>query len=227
MRGTGGIAAPEVRNPQWAHKTGAQRVADVAAPSADAARPQDAWVLAIARGRDRAAFVALYEYYAPRLKSYLLRLGAADAAEEMAQETMLMVWRKATQFDPQRASAGTWIFTIARNLYIDRKRKERRPEIDPSDPMLVSDNDPAADTALAMRQSEHLVRAALATLPPEQAQVIELSFFADKAHAVIAAELKLPLGTVKSRLRLAMARLRAGLDGALSEAPRKAAGEKP
>jgi len=226
MHGSRGIAAPQARNPGWVHKIGAQRLADAAAPSAEAARSQDAWVLAIARDRDRAAFVALYEHYAPRLKSYLLRLNAADAAEEMAQEAMLMVWRKAAQFDPQRASASTWIFTIARNLYIDRKRKERRPEIDPSDPMLVSDGDPAADTALAMRQSEHLVRAALATLPPEQAQVIELSFFSDKAHAAIAAELKLPLGTVKSRLRLALARLRAGLDGALGEAPGKTVGEK-
>jgi len=186
-------------------------VADLAEPPAQAARPQDGLILAIARDQDRNAFIALFEHFAPRVKSYLLRLGGADLAEEMAQEAMLMVWRKAGQFDPHKASASTWIFTIARNLYIDRKRKERRPEIDPSDPMLVAEADPAADIALSMRQSEQLVRAALATLPPEQARVIELSFFADKPHAAIAAELDLPLGTVKSRLRLALARLRGAL----------------
>lgn len=196
---------------------------DLAVTPAEAARPQDGLILAIARDRDRAAFVGLYEYYAPRVKSYLLRLGGADVAEEMAQEAMLMVWRKAEQFDPQKASAGTWIFTIARNLYIDRKRKERRPEIDPSDPMLVAEGDPAADAALSIRQSEHLLRAALTTLPPEQAQVVELSFFADKPHSAIAAELNLPLGTVKSRLRLALTRLR----GALSDKASGAGGERP
>ena len=183
------------------------------------ARAQDDLVLAIARNRDRGAFVGLYEHYAPRVKSYLLRLGGADAAEEMAQEAMLIVWRKAELFDPQKASAGTWIFTIARNLYIDRKRKERRPEIDPSDPMLVIDVDPAADAALSTRQTEQKVRAALSALPPEQAQVIEMSFFEDKPHSIIAAELKLPLGTVKSRLRLAFARLREALGESVGELP--------
>lgn len=182
-------------------------------------RAQDDLVLAVARNRDRAAFVGLYEHYAPRLKSYLVRLGGADAAEEMAQEAMLMVWRKAELFDPQKASAGTWIFTIARNLYIDRRRKERRPELDPSDPMLAIDADPAADAALAARQIEGQIRAALGELPPEQAQVIEMSFFDDKPHSTIAAELKLPLGTVKSRLRLAFARLRGALGPSAGEMP--------
>ena len=182
-------------------------------------RPWDALILAIARDQDRAAFVGLYEHYAPRVKSYLLRLGGADAAEEMAQEAMLVVWRKAALFDPQKASAGTWIFTIARNLFIDRKRKEKRPELDPSDPMLESAADPAADVALAARQAEQRVRAALRDLPAEQAEVIALSFFEDKPHSTIAAELDLPLGTVKSRLRLAFARLRGALGESIGERP--------
>jgi RNA polymerase sigma-70 factor (ECF subfamily) len=182
-------------------------------------RAWDDLILAIARDADRTAFVGLYEHYAPRVKSYLMRLGGADAAEEMAQEAMLVVWRKAALFDPQKASAGTWIFTIARNLYIDRRRKEKRPEIDPSDPMLAVEADPAADSALSARQSERKLRAALETLPPEQAQVISMSFFEDKPHSTIAAELKLPLGTVKSRLRLAFARLRGALGETAGELP--------
>lgn len=199
------------------------RAARLADANANDARGQDRFILAIARDRDRAAFVALYRHYAPRVKSYLLRLGGADAAEEMAQEAMLAVWRKAELFDPDKASAGTWIFTIARNLYIDRRRKERRPEIDPSDPSLVIDNDPAADSALSARQTERQIRAALGELPPDQARVIEMSFFEDKPHSTIAAELNLPLGTVKSRLRLAFARLRGALGGALGEN----SGERP
>lgn len=172
----------------------------------------DGLVRAIAERGDRECFAQLYEHYAPRLKSYLMRLGGADAAEEMAQEAMLTVWRKAAMFDPAKASAGTWIFTIARNLYIDRRRKERRPEIDFNDPMLVGDGEPGADAAMSARQTENLVRAALSSLSPDQARVIEMSFFEDKPHSTIAAELKLPLGTVKSRLRLAFARLRGALD---------------
>jgi RNA polymerase sigma factor (sigma-70 family) len=174
-------------------------------------RAMDELVRAIAERGDRDSFARLYEHYAPRLKSYLLRLGGADAAEEMAQEAMLIVWRKAALFDPAKASAGTWIFTIARNLYIDRRRKERRPEIDFNDPVLVNDGEPGADAALSIRQTEEMVRAALTSLSPDQARVIEMSFFEDKPHSTIAAELKLPLGTVKSRLRLAFARLRGAL----------------
>ncbi len=176
-----------------------------------AARAMDALVVAVAERGDRECFAVLYAHYAPRVKSYLIRLGGADAAEEMAQEAMLAVWRKAALFDPAKASAGTWIFTIARNLYIDRRRKERRPEIDPDDPMLVAEAEPGADAALATRQAETALRAALSSLSPDQARVVEMSFFEDKPHAAIAAELRLPLGTVKSRLRLAFARLRGAL----------------
>ncbi|HNB27601.1 MAG TPA: sigma-70 family RNA polymerase sigma factor [Alphaproteobacteria bacterium] len=171
----------------------------------------DALVVAVAERGDRESFAALYAHYAPRVKSYLIRMGGADAAEEMAQEAMLAVWRKAALFDPAKASAGTWIFTIARNLYIDRRRKERRPEIDPDDPMLTGEAEPGAEAALAARQAETALRAALSSLSPDQARVVEMSFFEDKPHAAIAAELRLPLGTVKSRLRLAFARLRGAL----------------
>jgi RNA polymerase sigma-70 factor (ECF subfamily) len=177
-------------------------------------RPHDSLVEAVAARRDREAFLALYGFYAPRVKAYLIRSGGSHLADETTQEAMLAVWRKAALFDPAKASASTWIFTIARNLFIDRKRRERRPEIDPSDPLLAEGETPA-DQALSARQSETRVRAALSSLPADQAQVITMAFFEDKPHSAIAAELKLPLGTVKSRLRLAFGRLR----GVLGEMP--------
>jgi RNA polymerase sigma-70 factor (ECF subfamily) len=136
-------------------------------------------------------------------------------AEDLAQEAMLTVWRKANQFDPGKAAAATWAFTIARNLRIDALRREKRPEIDTDDPALVPDDAPLVDDQMARAQEDARVREALTSLPREQVEVVEMSFFADKPHSVIASELGLPLGTVKSRLRLAMARLRT----ALGEAP--------
>ena len=169
-------------------------------------------VVAVAQARDRAAFQALFDHFAPRVKGYLMRLGAGGAvAEDLAQEAMLAVWRKAALFDPAKASASTWIFTIARNLRIDAIRKERRPEPDPSDPTLFPEAERSADETMDWAKAEYRLRAALAGLPPEQARIIELSFLAEKPHSLIASELGLPLGTVKSRIRLAMARLRAAL----------------
>ena len=174
-------------------------------------RPHDGLIEAIAQQRDRQAFMTLYQFYAPRVKAYLIRLGGADIAEETAQDVMLTVWRKAELFQSGKASASTWIFTIARNLFIDRRRRERRPEFDPTDPLVVTEIEPSANSALLDRESEQRIRAALSTLPVDQAKVITMAFFEDKPHATIAAELKLPLGTVKSRLRLAFARLRGAL----------------
>jgi RNA polymerase sigma-70 factor (ECF subfamily) len=171
-----------------------------------------ALVLAVARDRDRAAFQALFLHFGPRVKAYLMRLGAPAAqAEDLAQEAMLSLWRKAHLFDPARASVGTWVFTIARNLRIDAIRREKRPELDPADPMLAPDTEASAEDGLALADDGDRLRAALKGLPPDQVRVIELSFFADKPHSQIAEELAIPLGTVKSRLRLAMLRLRAAL----------------
>ncbi|HKX65436.1 MAG TPA: sigma-70 family RNA polymerase sigma factor [Rhizomicrobium sp.] len=165
----------------------------------------------VAARRDRDAFAALFAHFAPRVKAYLLRLGASPAvAEDLAQEALLSLWRKAHLFDPAKASAATWLFTIARNLRIDAIRRERRPELDPED--FMPEVALAADDGLAMAQDEARLRAVLQDLPADQIQVIELSFFADKPHSQIAAELDIPLGTVKSRLRLAMARLKRSLE---------------
>jgi RNA polymerase sigma-70 factor (ECF subfamily) len=170
----------------------------------------NALLLEVARTRDRAAFGQLFSHFAPRVKAYLLRQGAPPAlAEDLAQEALLTLWRKAHLFDPAKASAATWLFTIARNLRIDVLRREKRPEWEPKD--FLPAPEAHADDILALAETEIRLRAALRDLPPDQVQVIELSFFADKPHSQIAGELGIPLGTVKSRLRLAMARLRRAL----------------
>jgi RNA polymerase sigma-70 factor (ECF subfamily) len=171
----------------------------------------NALVLRIAQG-DRAAFTALYAHYGPRLKTYMRKLGAdGGAAEDLAQEAMATVWNKAPQFDPTKANANTWIFTIARNRRIDLIRRERRPELDPEDPSLRSDAPDSPEQAVISRRDAAAIRAALADLPADQAEVIRLSFFEDRPHGAIAAELGVPLGTVKGRLRLALRRFRKAL----------------
>lgn len=174
----------------------------------------DQLVRQVAERRDRAAFEALFAHFAPRLKSYLMRLGVTpQQAEELAQEAMLLLWRKAALFDPAKASAATWMFTIARNLRIDAVRRESRPPLDPAD--FVPEAEENAEDGFSRGQSEVALRHALSTLPPDQAQIVNLSFFSSKPHSQIATELGIPLGTVKSRLRLAMTRLR----GAMGDMP--------
>lgn len=167
-----------------------------------------ALVARVAQG-DRAAFAALYAHYGPRLKTYMRKLGADSvAAEDLAQEAMATVWNKARLFDPAKANANTWIFTIARNRRIDLIRRERRPEIDPEDPILKDGDPESPEGALISRRDAAAIRAALAGMPAEQAEVIRLSFFEDRPHGAIAAQLGVPLGTVKGRLRLALRRFR-------------------
>ncbi|HUK61092.1 MAG TPA: sigma-70 family RNA polymerase sigma factor [Stellaceae bacterium] len=182
--------------------------ADAASPSSDFAR----LLRAIVERHDQNSFAALFDYYAPRVKAYLKRLGASDAlAEDLVQEVMLTVWRKADSYDPAKAGVGTWIFTIARNLRIDAVRRERHPELDPDDPLLVPDPEPLPDRAVEAAQEEGDVRAALRDLPADQAEVVNLAFYEGKSHGEIAAALAIPLGTVKSRLRLAFRRVRGRL----------------
>jgi len=180
----------------------------------DGAEPPFAELLAaVAERQDRAAFASLFGHFAPRLKAYIRRYGMEDArAEELAQEVMLIVWRRAALYDPAQASASTWIFTIARNKRIDELRRERRPEIDLNDPALVQDA-AVVDVVIAQNEVGRRLHAAVEALPEEQAVVLRKNFFEDKPHNQIAAELALPLGTVKSRLRLALAKLRLAMRG--------------
>jgi RNA polymerase sigma-70 factor (ECF subfamily) len=170
-------------------------------------------ILAVARTADRDAFATLFGHFAPRIKAFLVRTGSDDAlADELAQETLLSVWRKAASFDPSRATAATWIFTIARNLRVDRFRKEWRDVAVGDDLPDTADECATPDEALSGGERDERVREALRTLPPDQIKVIELSFFEEAPHAEIAKALGIPLGTVKSRIRIAMIKLRALLD---------------
>ena len=178
-------------------------------PAADASD----LIVAMATGQDRAAFARLFEMYAPRIKAWLMRRGAtSDVAEETAQDALLLIWRKATLFDPARATAAAWIFTIARNLQIDKLRREARQRRGAVFELAEPDEAERPDDLFDAGQSGENVRAALATLSPDQMSVVQLSFFEDVAHGEIARTLNIPLGTVKSRLRLAMQKLRERLD---------------
>lgn len=179
--------------------------------SDDTAADASALVVRVA-GKDRAAFALLFQRFAPRVKSYMLKLGATPAAaEELAQDTLLAVWRKAESFDPSRAGASAWIFTIARNLRIDAARRDRIFRALDGEPPEEASDEPGPDQAVDAAARVGRVREAMKDLPREQEEVLKLSFFEDKPHGEIARDLQLPLGTVKSRLRLAMARLKAAL----------------
>jgi RNA polymerase sigma-70 factor, ECF subfamily len=159
---------------------------------------------------DRAAFAALFARYAPRVKSYLMRLGAPGAgAEDLAQDALINVWRRAARFDAERAAVSTWIFVIARNAWIDRLRREKVELAYRNGMDEPFETEAAPDEAVERGQTVAQIRAALAVLSAEQKQVVQLAFFEDKPHSEIAEVLALPLGTVKSRLRLALTKLRA------------------
>lgn len=164
-------------------------------------------VTAVRDAQDQAAFAALFGHFAPRVKSFLMKSGATpDAAEECAQEVMVTLWHKAHLFDPAKASVSTWIFTIARNKRIDLLRKQRRPE--PEDLPWGTEPDPDQVDTLAMQEETEILGRAIAALPDNQKELIEKAFYGDLSHSEIAEKTGLPLGTIKSRIRLALERLR-------------------
>lgn len=167
----------------------------------------------IAEKRDREAFAQLFDAYGPRLKSFMMRKGAgAELAEDLVQDTMLAVWTKASFYAPEKGSVTTWIYTIARNLRIDRLRRESSVHFTEIDGFDAPDEGPASDTILIRSEQDRLVSQALALLPAEQKQILMLSYVDDMAQSEISQKLGLPLGTVKSRMRLAYRKLKAILE---------------
>ena len=174
-----------------------------------------ALVASVAQRRDRDAFAILFDYYSPRLNAYLLRLGADRAgAEEITQEVMVTLWHKADLFDPTKSSLGTWLYRVARNRRIDIARRDRVDYVDPAEYALDIPDDqlPDADGQIDAQTREDVLRTAMADLPEEQRALVRLAFFDSLSHSEIAARTGLPLGTVKSRIRLAFSRLRRVLE---------------
>ena len=164
-------------------------------------------VAAVRDRQDKEAFAALFGHFAPRVKSFLMISGAThDLAEECAQDVMATLWRKAHLFDPAKASVSTWIFTIARNRRIDFLRKQRRPE--PEDLSWGPQSEPEQAEVVALNQETEQLGRAMAQLPANQRELIESAYFGDLSHSEIAGKTGLPLGTIKSRIRLALERLR-------------------
>jgi RNA polymerase sigma-70 factor, ECF subfamily len=169
-------------------------------------------LVAVAERQDRAAYSELFAYYAPRVKSYLMRLGADNGqSEEIAQDVMVTVWRKASLFDRRQASVSTWIFRIARNRRIDVFRRTKRPDLDPEETMILPAGVEAPDARIEAMETETRVRAAMKGLPEEQLQLLRMAFYEGLSHREIAEKLDVPLGTVKSRIRLAFAKMKSRL----------------
>lgn len=168
------------------------------------------WVSHMVRIRDhqdKTAFAELFDHFAPRVKGFLVKSGAdSTLAEECTQDVMAALWHKSHQFDPSRASVATWIFTIARNRKIDLLRRQRRPE--PEELAWGPEEEPDQADVLNLQQETELLGTALEALPPAQRELIDKAYFGDLTHSEIAAQTGLPLGTIKSRIRLALERLR-------------------
>jgi len=163
----------------------------------------------VADQRDRSAFIQIYNYFSPRVKSFLLgRNLAPQLADEVLQEVMLAVWQKAHTYSPERAAVSTWIFTIARNKHIDRIRREKFPELDADDPSLKPAEAAEVEGEYVTMELGQAVQEALAKLSKDQYEVIYMSFMQGVSHGEIGKRLNMPLGTVKSRIRLGFKRLR-------------------
>jgi RNA polymerase sigma-70 factor (ECF subfamily) len=173
------------------------------------------WLKSVAKSQDRDAFARLHRHFAPRIASWLLRAGLSETqVEDLVQETMLSVWRKAPLYDPAYGRVSTWIFVIARNLRVDFSRRKERRDLAPLDDWDAIDEQPNGEGRMIAAENEIRVREALEQLSSEQAQVLVHAYFSEKPQSAIAKELGVPLGTVKSRVRSALAKLRALLEDA-------------
>jgi len=183
-----------------------KEIKQVTKPSPDVS-PLTSLMLAVRDRRDRAAFAELFDHFAPRLKGFIMRSGTGSGqAEEIVQDVMLTVWRKGEQFDPARAQVSAWVYRIARNRQIDVIRKEQRPMPEDLDP--VPDSEPDAGQIVAIEQEASHLRKALKKLKPAQRAMIEKAYLGELSHQEISDQTGLPLGTIKSRIRLGLDRLR-------------------
>lgn len=181
----------------------------------------------VAAEQDRRAFQDLFEHFAPLIKAFAYKVPSVSQteafADELVQETMLKVWVKADSFDASRASASTWIFTIARNTRIDLLRKYSRHHTNAVSTESIADMLETQDiwfeelendvfNNLAQQRNKRVIHESLKGLPEEQSYILEKVYLEDKSHSEVASELALPLGTVKSRVRLALKKLRISID---------------
>ena len=163
----------------------------------------------IGKNQDKLAFNNIFRYFAPRLKSFLIKAGSTDSqAEEVIQEVMIAVWTKSSTYDSSKSSVSTWIYTIARNKRIDKIRKEKRHYLSDSDEGLEIPVDSTQEKEIFSAQISNSLKNYMSNLPEEQSKLLKLSYFYNKTHADISEELKIPLGTVKSRIRLALTKMR-------------------
>lgn len=163
----------------------------------------------IGKNQDKLAFANIFKYFAPRLKSFLIKAGSTDSqAEEVIQEVMIAVWTKSSTYDCNKSSVSTWIYTIARNKRIDKIRKERRHYLSESDEGLEIPVASTQEKEIFSSQIANSLKKYMNNLPEEQSKLLQLSYFYNKTHADISEELKIPLGTVKSRIRLALTKMR-------------------
>ena len=166
-------------------------------------------LLDIAENQNKNAFKTVFKHFAPRLESYLIKLGAVDTqAEEVIQEVMIAVWTKSATYDSNKSSVSTWVYTIARNKRIDKIRKEKRHYLSESDEGLEIPVDSTQEKEIFSAQISNTLKKYMASLPDEQSKLLKLSYFYNKTHADISEELNIPLGTVKSRIRLALTKMR-------------------
>jgi len=175
----------------------------------DSKESQTNHLLSVAQNKDKESFVVLFNYFAPRIKSFLMKSNMSpELADELAQETMLAVWHKAESYNAAASAPSTWIFTIARNKRIDHLRKHARYQTEELQDYTAEDESAGPSEIMSQAQEQEKIANALKALPEEQLTLIKKSFFEDKSHAIIADETGVPLGTVKSRIRLALERLR-------------------
>ena len=167
----------------------------------------------VAESQDISSFKKIFDYFSPRLKSFLMRSGADEAiAEEIIQETMTIIWTKADYYDPKMASPSTWIYTIARNKKIDILRKSRKAILEDIDTAILPPIESKADENIEHDQKFEMVSQYLDDLPEDQLNLLKMNFFEEKSHGEISEITKIPLGTVKSRIRLALEKIRGKLE---------------